>query len=101
MYKTKSCSVFKSVESHGSLSKSPSKWSLNFNMLYNGNFTLYIFLYKKCLLFGVYKYLIYRFYISGEFVPWYFAKVQKLGFAVICIETYRSVTQKEMFCLNL
>ena len=61
----------------------------------------YIMEILHCLLFGVYKYLIYRFYISGEFVPWYFAKVQKLGFAVICIETYRSVTQKEMFCLNL
>ena len=72
-------------------------------MLYNGNVTLNIFLYKKRLLLGVYKYLLYKFYIAGEFVPWFFAKLQRLslGFAFICIETYRSETQKEMFCLNL
>ena len=36
-YKTKISSVFKTVESHGSLFKSPSKLALNFNMLYNTN----------------------------------------------------------------
>ena len=33
------------------------------------------FLCRKCLLFGVYKYLVYRFYLAGQFVPWYFAKL--------------------------
>ena len=72
-------------------------------MLYNATVILNKFLYGMCLLFEVYKYLIYRFYIAAQFVTWYFVKLQKLrvGFVVICIETYRSVTQKEMFCLNL
>ena len=72
-------------------------------MLYNTNVILNKFLYRKWLLFGVYKYLIYRFYIAAQFVTWYFKKLQKysLAFVVIFIETYRSVTQKEMFCLNL
>ena len=72
-------------------------------MLYNVNVILNNFLYRKCLLLGIYKYLIYRFYIAAQFVIWYFVELQKLslGFVVICIETYESVTQKEMFCLNL
>ena len=31
---------FKSVESHGSFSKTSNKWALNFNMLYNANVIL-------------------------------------------------------------
>ena len=60
------------------------------------NVILNKFLYRKCLLFGVYKYLIYRLYLAGQLVPLYFAKFQKksLHFVVICIETYRSVKQK-------
>ena len=67
------------------------------------NVILIKFLYRKCLLFGVYKYLKYNLYFAGQLVPLYFAKFQKksLGLLEICIETYRSVTQKEMFCLNL
>ena len=76
-YKTKSCPVIKTVKSHASLSKSPSKCALNFNMLYNANVILNKFLYRMCLLFGVYKYLIYRFYTAAQFVTWYFAKLQK------------------------
>ena len=59
-------------------------------------------LYRKCLFFGVYRCLIYRFYLAGQFVPLYFAKLQKrrLGFVFICIKTYRSVAQ-DMCCLNL
>ena len=36
-------------------------------------------------------------------MPWYFTKLQKqsLGFAVISIKTYRSVRQKEVYCLSL
>ena len=60
-YKTHSRSVFKFFELHGSISKSPNKQALNFNMLCNANVTLNKFLYRECLLFGVYKYLIYRF----------------------------------------
>ena len=51
--------------------------SCNFNMLYNVNVTLNKFLCEKCLLFGVYKYLIYRICIAAQFVTCYFAKLQK------------------------
>ena len=68
---------FKSIESNRSLSKSPNKQALNFNLLYNANVILTKFLYRNCLLFGVYKYLIYRYYIAAQFVLWYFAKLQK------------------------
>ena len=65
-------------------------------MLYDVHVILLKFLHRKCLLFGVYKYLIYRLYIAAQFVIWYFAKLQKysLGFIVIWIETYESVTQQ-------
>ena len=73
--------------------------ALNFNMLYNTNVILNTFLYRKCSLFRVHKYLIYRFYLAGNFVACYFAKLQKqsLGFFVICVETYRSMTHKKCF----
>ena len=63
-YKTKSCSAFKSVESHGSLSKSPNKYALN--ILYNVNVILKNFYIKivyclKC----IDKYLIYGFILLG------------------------------------
>ena len=69
----------------------------NFNMLYDVNVILNKFSYRKCLSFGVYKYLIYRFHIAAQFVFWYFAELQKysFGFVVICIETHGSVTHKE------
>ena len=73
--------------------------ALNFNMLYNTNVILNIFLYRKCLLFRIYKYLIYRFYLAGKLVACYFAKFQKssLGFFVIFVETYRLITHKKCF----
>ena len=46
-------------------------------MLYNANVILNKFLYGKYLLFEEYKYLIYRLYFVGQFVPWYFAKLKK------------------------
>ena len=55
---TKKGSVFKAVESHGSLSKRQNKC--------NANVTLNKFSYRKCLLFAVYKYLISRFYIARQ-----------------------------------
>ena len=72
-------------------------------MLYNGNVTLNIFLYKKRLLLGVYKYLLYKFYIAGEFVPWFFAKLQKLSLGLL-LSVLKPIGQwhkKEMFSLNL
>ena len=72
-------------------------------MLYHVNVILNKYLYRTYLLFRVYKYLLYRFSLAGQFLPWYFAKLQKqsLDFVVICIKTYRSMTQKEKCCLNL
>ena len=55
---TKKGSVFKAVESHGSLSKRQNKC--------NANVILNKFSYRKCLLFAVYKYLICRFYIARQ-----------------------------------
>ena len=52
-YKTKSCSAFKTVEPHRSLFRSPNKYALNFNILYNANVILSKFLYRQCLLFRV------------------------------------------------
>ena len=75
-YKTKSCSILKSVESYESLCKSPNKSALNFNMLYNANVILDNFLCRKYLLFGVCKYLIYRFYMAAQFFTRYFAQLQ-------------------------
>ena len=46
-------------------------------MLYNANVILNEFLYRKCLLFGEYKYLIYIFYIAEKLVTRYFAKLEK------------------------
>ena len=36
-------------------------------------------------------------------MPWHFGKLQKKGLVlvVICIINYRSVTQQEIYCLNL
>ena len=42
--------------------------ALNLDMLYNANVILEKVLYRKCLLFGVYKHLIYRFYIAAQFI---------------------------------
>ena len=67
-YKTRSFSVSKTVESHVSLFISPNKQARSFNMLYNANVILNKLLYRKCLLFGVCKYLIYSFYIAAQFV---------------------------------
>ena len=59
-------------------------------------------LYRNGFLVEVYKHLIYRFYLAGQFVPENFGKLWKhsLGFVVICIGTCMSVAQK-MLCLNL
>ena len=51
-YKKKTCSVYMYV----------------YICKYNVNVILNKFLCWKCLLFGVYKYLIYRFYIAAQFV---------------------------------
>ena len=76
-YKTKSCLIFNTIEPNVSLSGNPNKQALNFNMLHNANVILNKFLYRKCLLFEVNKYLISKFYIAAQFVTWYFAKLQK------------------------
>ena len=69
---------FKQVGSHRSLSKSPSKQALNFDMLCNVNLILSKVLYGNCLFFEyLCKYLITRFNIAGQFVPWYVAKSWK------------------------
>ena len=54
-------------------------------MLCNANVILNKFLYRKYLLFEEYKYLIYRFYFVGQFVPWYFAKLKKKSFDYVVI----------------
>ena len=41
------------------------------------------YLYRKCLLVGVYKHLIYRFYLARQFVPWIFAKLQKQNLGLL------------------
>ena len=71
-------------------------------MLYHVNVTLHKLLYRKGLLVEVYKHLIYKFYITGQFVSWNFGKFWKqiLSFSVRRIGTCISVTQKEMLCLN-
>ena len=77
--------------------------SLNFNMLYNVNVIVYKLLYRKKLLFELYKHLLSRFYLNGQFVPRNFEKFgkQSLGFLVMRIGTCISLTQKEMLSLNL
>ena len=52
-------------------------------MLYNANAILDKFLYWECLLFGLYKYLIYSVYTVGQFVPLYFAKLQKRSLCLL------------------
>ena len=70
-------------------------------MLYNVNVILYKLLYKKRLLVEVDKNLIYRFYLTGQCVPWNFTKFwkQSLGFVVMRIGTFMSVTQKQILSL--
>ena len=41
-------------------------------MLFNVNVMLYKLLYRKRLHFELYKHLIYRFYLIGQYVPWNF-----------------------------
>ena len=41
-------------------------------MLFNVNVMLYKFLYRKRLHSELYKHLIYRFYLIGQYVPWNF-----------------------------
>ena len=43
-------------------------------MLYNVNVILYKLLYRKQLLVEVHTHLIYRFYLTGQFVDWNFGK---------------------------
>ena len=64
-------------------------------MLYNVNVILYKLLSKKQLLSELYKDLIHRFYLTGQFMPWTLTKIRKksLGFAVIGIGTCMSLTQ--------
>ena len=64
--------MFKPTESHGSLSKIPNTLARNFNMLHNVNVIQNEFLYRNYLLIEVYKYLMCRFYLVGQFVSWYF-----------------------------
>ena len=68
--------------------------SLLILMLYDVNVILYIFLYKKRLLVEVYKHLIYRFYLTGQCLPWNFAKFwkQSLGFIVMSTASFMSLT---------
>ena len=63
-------------------------------MLYNVNPILCKMLYTKHLLRELYKHLKYTFYLTGQFVSWNFAKLQKqsLGLRVSPIGTYISVT---------
>ena len=76
---------------------------LNSNISYNVNVILYKLLYRKQLFFKLYKHLIYRFYLTGQFVPRNFAKFFEkiLAFFVMTIGACMSVMQKEMLCLNL
>ena len=53
-------------------------------MLCNMNVILYKLLYRKRLLFELYKHLIYRFYLIGKYVPWNFAKSWKQSLGVFC-----------------
>ena len=64
------------------------------------NVILYKLLYRKRLLFELYKHLIYRCYLIGKYVPWNFGKFwrQSLGFFVMSIGTCMLVIQKEMIC---
>ena len=68
--------------------------SFSINMLYNVNAILYKLFDRKRLLVKVYEHIIYRFYLTEQFVPWNFGNCWKksLGF---------SGKQKEMLCLNL
>ena len=77
-------------------SRYTNKHILNFNMLYNVNVILYKLLCGKQLLVEEYKHLIYRFYLTEEFVHWNFGKFwkQSLSFVVMRTGTCMSVTQK-------
>ena len=80
----------------------PKQKIVNFNMLYSMNVISYKLLYRKQLLLELYKPLIYKFNLTGQFVPRVFAKFWKqiLGFLAMCIGSCMSVTQKERLCLN-
>ena len=59
---------------------------------------LYKLLYRKRLLVEVYKHSIYRFYLTGQFMPYNFGRFwkQSLGFVFTHIGTCMSGTQKEV-----
>ena len=54
-------------------------------MLFNVNVLTYKFLYINCLLFELYKHLIDRFYLPGQFVRGNFAKLLKQSLDVVVI----------------
>ena len=63
---------------------------------------LYKLLYGTRLLVEVYRLLIYRFYLTGQCVPWNFSKTwtQSLGFVIMHIPTFMSVAQRNALFLN-
>ena len=64
-------------------------------MLYNTNVILNKVLYRECLLFEVYKWLIYRLYVLTQLVIWYFPKLQ------IQVQVMLLSVLKQIICLNL